>query len=262
MLFLRSAGGVYRQHPTLDQSGGTFGRADVHAETARHLEVALERRWRTDRVQVTVYRRRERDMLRLIDNEYRLDGGVLIEPSPAPSWSNTLDGQSVGVELLAQRHASTGLSGWIAYGYSRTRYTDQRTSEQFFGDFDQRHTFSAYGHYRFSPATSMSTKLRLGSGVPIPGYLDGSRGDEATFVGELRNTARLPAYARLDVRVNHAFNFDTRRLTLFVEIVNVLGRRNLAPGYDSMRVLGNGRVISTQQRLFPFLPTAGILVEF
>lgn len=263
--FLRSAGGVYRQHPDLDQTASTFAGAQVGAERAQHVEVAVEYRRRSEsRVQITGFGRRERDRLRLTDNEYRLVNEVLVEPSMTPTWANVLDGTTVGVEVLAQRRVSNGLSGWIAYTYSRTRYTDRGTGETFAGDFDQRHTFSAYGQYRFSPVTSTSVKLRLGSNVPIPAYLDArnSPAGEPLFVGEQRNTIRLPAYARLDWRANRAFNFDTRRLTLFVELVNVTARTNYAPAYNAMRVLSDGRAISTQQRLFPFLPTAGILVEF
>jgi hypothetical protein len=203
-------------------------------------------------------------MLRLTDNEYRLVNGDLVAPSLTPAWMNVLDATAYGVEVLAQRQASNGLSGWIAYAYSHTRYEDRRTAEIFAGDFDQRHTFSLYGQYRFSPVTSTSVKLRLGSNVPVPGYLDARTrpAGEVLFVGDQRNTVRLPAYARLDLRANRAFNFDTRRLTLFFELVNVTAHDNYAPAYDAMRVLSTGRVVSTQQRLFPFLPTAGILVEF
>jgi hypothetical protein len=263
--FVRSAAGLYRQHPGLDQTSGTFAGRDVRAERAQHLELALEHRWRADvRTQITGFARRERDILRLTDNEYRLVNDEVEEPSMTPTWANTLDGAADGVEALVERRASKGLSGWIAYTYSHTRYEDHRTGEAFAGDFDQRHTLTAYGQYRLSPATSTSAKLRLGSNTPIPGYLDArpTPAGEALFVGEHRNTVRLPAYARLDVRANHVFNFDTRRLTLFVEVVNVTGHTNYAPGYDAMRVLPNGRVIATGQQLFPFLPTAGIVVEF
>ena len=100
--------------------------------------------------------------------------------------------------------------------------------------------------------------FRLQDGQAIETALIGREGD----VGGIVSQGRLPAYARLDLRANHAFNFDTRRLTLFLEVVNVTARTNYAPTYDAMRVLSNGRAVSTRQRLFPFLPTAGVLVEF
>ena len=258
---LRTASGIYRQHPALDQTAGTFGADDVGTERARQFEVALEHRWRPSvRVQISAYQRRERDMLRLTDDDYRLVAGIVIPPSLTPQWASVLDGLSSGFEVLAQRRAATGLTGWISYGYSRTIYDDRQTGERFYGDFDQRHTFNAFGQYRISPVTSTSAKLRVGSNYPIPAYLDAR--DDGVYVGEERNTVRLPTYARLDLRANRAFNFETRRLTLFVEVVNILGRTNYAPGYEAMRVLGNGRAVATTQRLFPFLPTAGILVEF
>jgi hypothetical protein len=256
---VRAGGGVYRQLPTLDQTAGTFGRPHVRAERAGHFDVALERAVRPDtRVQVAFYDRQERDVIRLESNEYRLVDGTIVPPSLDPVWTNALRGSSRGVEVLAQRRSATGLSGWVSYAYSRTRYDDIATVETFAGDFDQRHTFNAYAQYRVSPVTSLSAKLRVGSNFPVPGYLERRNGD--LFVGAARNLVRLPRYARLDLRANRAFNFDTRRLTLFVEIVNVLGRANSAS--DTQHVLPDGRVGGATQSLFPFLPTAGILVDF
>ena len=63
-----------------------------------------------------------------------------------------------------------------------------------------------------------------------------------------------------DARANRAFNFDTRRLTLFVELVNLFGRTNHAP--DAPRIARSGQVTGATQRLFPFLPTAGVQIDF
>ena len=117
---------------------------------------------------------------------------------------------------------------------------------------------SAYGLYRLSPVTSLSARFRYGSNFPIPGYVQ-SR-DGSLFLGDRRHTVRLPSYARLDLRANRAFNFDNRRLTLFAEIVNLLGRSNVAA--DAPLVLRSGRVEGATQELFPFLPTAGVQIDF
>jgi hypothetical protein len=258
-LALRAGAGIYRQYPDLAQRVGSFGTADVRPERSQLVDVAAEYAWGPEtRAQVTLYDRRERDTLRLEGDEYKLVEGMIVLPSMAPLWVNALDGGSRGVELLLQRRAVTGVSGWIAYSFSRTRYTDQYTAERFHADYDQRHTFSAYAQYRVSPVTSLSAKLRIGSNFPIPGYLE--RRAEAIFVSSERNQVRLPVYARLDLRANRAFNFDRRRLTLFVEAINVVGRTNYTT--DAFRVLPSGQVIGATQRLFPFLPTAGISFDF
>jgi hypothetical protein len=232
----------------------------VRPERSRQVDVAVEYAWRPEtRAQVTLYDRREWDTLRLEGDDYTLVGGNVAPPSLAPVWANALDGRSRGVEVLLQRRAVAGVSGWISYSFSRTSYNDKYTGEQFCGDYDQRHTFSAYAQHRLSPVTSLSAKLRIGSNFPIPGYLE-RREEEAIFLSSERNGVRLPAYARLDLRANRAFNFDSRRLTLFVEVINVIGRANYTT--DTFRVLSSGRVLSATQRLFPFLPTAGISFDF
>lgn len=57
--------------------------------------------------------------------------------------------------------------------------------------------------------------------MPVPGYFAGEA--DALVLAERRNQARLPAYARLDQRLNRTFNFTRRRLTLFAEVRHVLG---------------------------------------
>jgi hypothetical protein len=258
-LTFRAGGGVYRQTPELEQTIGSFGDPDLRPERSRQLEAAVEHAWRPGvRWQATVYQREERDVLRLEDNEFLRRGGELVTPSFTPRWRNSLRGSARGVELLVQRRSVSGLSGWLSYAWSRTEYEDPARGERFFADADQRHTIAAYGLYRLSPVTSVNARFRYGSNVPLPGYFTRLNGD--LHVGGARGTERLPAYARLDVRANRAFNFDTRRLTLFVEIVNLFGRTNHAP--DAPRIARTGQVRGATQRLFPFLPTAGVQIDF
>jgi hypothetical protein len=58
------------------------------------------------------------------------------------------------------------LSGWVAYSFGRTRYTDRVTGETFDGDFDQRHTASVFAHCRLSSRMSISSRWRYGSNRP------------------------------------------------------------------------------------------------
>jgi hypothetical protein len=77
---------------------------------------------------------------------------------------------------------------------------------------------------------------------------------------ESRNTLRLPAYARLDVRADRTFTWSRRRVTLFAEVANALNRRNLRNvPYDVDR---SGRVFEPTDSLLPILPSAGFVIEF
>src|SRR6185295_2481419 len=170
-----------------------------------------------------------------------------------------LDGYARGVEVMAQRRSTRGISGWISYSYGVNRYTDRLTGETFDGDFDQRHTFNAYGLYRVTSRFSVAAKLRAGSNTPAVGYWE-QRGD-AYFIAASRNRVRVPVYSRLDLRANRTFNWERKRLTLFVELLNALGHDNVRfeqPGVN-LRTLQAFGLFSS---MIPFVPSAGVLIEF
>jgi hypothetical protein len=173
---------------------------------------------------------------------------------------------------VVRRDAADGFSGWAGYGYGRLRYTDDQTGEQFWADADQRHTVSLYGNYRLSSRSSVSARFRYGSNYPIAGYIgtapsslgnnpsiEGGRPLFSSLVSE-RNTLRLPAYSRLDVRADRAFNWSGRRLVLFVDVANVLNRTNLRN--SSYSVDRAGRVFDTTESLMPIVPSGGLVFEF
>jgi len=71
---------------------------------------------------------------------------------------------------------------------------------------------------------------------------------------------RLPVYARLDVRANRTFTFKRSRMTLFVEVMNLIGRDNLRQTDGSIRL--NLDAVGFVDRLLPRVPSAGLLFEF
>ena len=257
---LRAAGGVHRQFPRIDQSTGLRGTSGLDPEVAYHADFGIEQVFGEDtRWQVTFYNREERDVARLPGSELHVEGDRLVPESRTSRWLNALDGYSRGVELMLQRRSSNGLSGWFSYSYGVNRYHDYTTGESFDGDFDQRHTVNAYALYRVTNRFSLGTKLRTGSNFPAVGYWE-QRG-ENIFVSSTRNEVRVPLYARLDVRANRTFNYRSRRLTLFVEVLNVLARDNVRMGSPSI----NGRtrqVFGLYDSMLPLMPSAGILLEF
>jgi hypothetical protein len=260
-LKLRAGTGIYRQFASIADASYTFEPDNLRAERAYHADVGLEQalgasaRW-----QVTFYNREERDALRLPNNnEPRVDErGFLVLGFPHEA-ANSLDGFARGVELLVQRRSNSGLSGWMSYSYGVNRYRDRLTGERFDGDYDQRHTFNGYSLYRLTDRISLAGKLRIGSNTPAIGYWTEKNG--AFFVASERNTLRVPLYARLDVRANRTFNWEEKRLTLFIEVLNALGRDNVryeTPGVNPRTHQAFGIFSS----MIPRVPSAGILIEF
>ena len=76
-----------------------------------------------------------------------------------------------------------------------------------------------------------------------------------------RNELRFPPYVRLDLRANRTFNRPSSRITLFVEVMNVFDRENVRftpPGVNAR----TGQAFGLFETMIPFVPSAGVLVEF
>jgi hypothetical protein len=272
---LRGGSGIYRQFADVDTVLGLHaGGRDLEPERAVHVDLGVEHTLvRQTRLLFNVFTRHERDVLRTPGVEpQRTPAGTISQGSFTTPWVNALSGDARGAEIVLRRDASDGLSGWIGYAYGRLRYTDSVTGESFWADADQRHTLSMYANYRLSSRSSVSSRYRYGSNYPMLGYIgepspslgpppiiDGRPG----FFGitNERNTLRLPAYSRLDVRADRAFNWSGRRLVLFVDVANVLNHTNLRNN-ASYFIDRGGRVFGTTESLMPIVPSGGFVIEF
>src|SRR5207244_7464571 len=118
---------------------------------------------------------------------------------------------------------------------------------------------NAYASYRFSSKFSASTRFRYGSNFPATGYWETRNGQN--FVSSVRNALRVAPYSRLDMRVNRAFAWEQKRLTLYVEVINVYDRNNVR--YASAGI--NGRTFEAFglfDNTFPRIPSVRFLLEF
>jgi hypothetical protein len=142
------------------------------------------------------------------------------------------------------------------------------------GDFDQRHTVSAYATYRLTHTLDVGASTRYGSGLPVPGYFASSTlkvpGNPNSTTGviylltQTRNTLREDDYQRTDIRVNKAFTLKRFNLTIHGEIENLTAHRNLSY-YQFVyfgNIAGTHSLQATREATLPFLPAAGFTFEF
>ncbi len=143
--------------------------------------------------------------------------------------------------------------------YAATRYLDTIRDEEFTADVDQPHTFNVYGSYRISDRTNVSGRFRVGSNVPLVGYL--RQTNDRFLLTSTRNELRLPSYSRLDLRATRTYEVAEGRLSLFVEVINLYNRRNVRA--RSIR-LNQRRMeaFNVTEEMFPILPSIGFMVEF
>jgi hypothetical protein len=254
---LRAGAGTAAQIPELELRRAIPG-FSLRPECASFADAGLEYQiTKTIRAQVTGFFRDEWHVLRRV-GEDRLVDGERVPEQPFLQLAADLHGHATGGDVVLERRAPSGLTGWIGYTYSRLRHQDTVTGETFDADFDQRHTLNVFVQQRLSYRTTLSAKLRVGSNVPIVGYFDGEVGGLA--LGATRNAVRLPTYARLDLRANRTFTFNHGRVTLFVELMNALNRDNVSQSNGSIR--SSFEAVGFLQRLIPRVPSAGLLIEF
>ena len=254
---VRAGAGYSSQIPDLNLRESTLG-PRLEPESAVSADLGLEHQLTsTIRWQLNGFYRDDRRVLRRV-GEHRLVGGDLQPETPFPQFASRLEGTARGVDVVLERRAASGLSGWLGYTFAHTRHRDVVTGELFDGDFDQRHTVNLFLQQRLSYRMAVSLKFRYGTNFPLIGYFSGSMDD--LQLGADRNRVRLPVYSRLDIRANRTFTFDQRRLTIFVELMNALGHDNVAQA--------DGRIQPTlaatgfSQRLIPRVPSMGMLIEF
>ena len=176
------------------------------------------------------------------------------------------------------------LTGWLSYAWGRANRESYARRYAF--EYDRRHAFNAVGRYRLTSRWDVAATIRVASGFPHTAPIglrvsavEDERGrlvPETDSLGNLvymvdygdvenLNRARLPRYARVDLRATYQRGGPTGRWSLYIEVINLLGRDNavtLEP-----RLAYNPR--STMPRLFeepgqgfPRIPTFGLRFRF
>jgi hypothetical protein len=174
-----------------------------------------------NRLTLDLFRREDRRQIFAFD-EPRLVNGRVVSSAGQPL--NAVNGRAEGLEVMLQRRSGNRFSGWLSYGWLRTRLQERTTGLRFASDFDQRHTATAFGLYRLSTSWSLSSLWRYGSGQPEAGFF--RRAEGTLFLGSQRNQLRLRPYSRVDLRLSKSIHLGPMRGTFVLEGINMLNRGN------------------------------------
>jgi outer membrane receptor protein involved in Fe transport len=168
------------------------------------------------------------------------------------------EGRVRGLEFFLKKRLAAGLYGQIAYSWSRT---EQAALDGIFrrGSFDTPHVMNVIAGYRLGERWEVSSRFTYASGRPytpplLPESVDQNRliYDVARF-----NTERLPAFHRLDVRIDRKFTLFGRNTSLFADMQNLYNRRAVIEYSWNQKA----RELYAEKQL-EFLPIVGINIEF
>lgn len=224
-----------------------------------------------------------------------LASNIPVEPIITSTPVNDGRGRAYGFDLFVTRTsapASARLRGWASYTWGRAERVSYERTYPF--EYDRRHAVSAVVSYRLTDRWELATTTRIASGFPRTpplGLRVAARSDDddrdgdgiveellpATDVGgrliyavsyggvENLNSGRLPTFARVDLRATWRPRGAQGRWELYVEIINLLNRRNagsLDPRLEYDPASDRPRLTEARDQSIPRLPTVGLRFRF
>lgn len=219
-LSLTAAGGMYHQPPEPDELSATFGTPALALSRGYHASLGADAGLTGAlSVSATGYFK-------------SLDRLVVRSRLPTPRLAQALvqdgEGRGFGVQLLVKQEPWHGFSGWISYSMSRSerRYRGDPGWRLF--DHDQPHVLAVVASQELWGFTA-SARVRVTTGAPRTPVVDSfydAQVDRYQPVFGRQNTARLPEFFQLDLRVERSFSLRPLTLTAFLDVLNVTYQRN------------------------------------
>jgi hypothetical protein len=255
--------GRYHQHPELVTVVAVPQNVNLAPIEADHLVTGIRFEPRADLLlSAEVYRKWYRSYPASLDypqltlanhgSEFNTSDLLLLPMASAG------EGRVRGLELFVKKRLASGLYGQIAYSLSRT---EQAALDRVFrrGSFDTPHVLTTVGGYRLGEQWELSGRFTFASGRPYTAPLLSESVEQNRLVYDVQrfNAERLPAFHRLDVRVDRKFRLFGRNTSLFAEMQNLYNHRSVIEYSWNQKT----RELYAEKQL-GLLPVLGINIEF
>ena len=157
----------------------------------------------------------------------------LVVNDPLLNYINAASGKAFGLELLIKKEPTNKLSGWFVINLAKSERRNDVTGETFRYAYDQPVNATLVGNYKITDVWSFGMKWAYHSGTPYTPIIgtNGTYADGSTIpVYAAVNSASLPVYHRLDLRLDRNYVFNKWKLNTYIELNNVYQRKNIV-GY-------------------------------
>lgn len=259
---------AYGEHHIMPQNFGLFvepfGNEELQQPEATHYELGIEHQvspdlfWKAEiyykDLNNIIVAREDKDPLysSLTDAEYEA----------LPRYTNDAEGRAWGAEFFINRNLSERWYGWMSVAYARTLRKNTLSGDSFSYNYDQPVIVNTVANYQLSEGLQLGFKWRYQSGqliTPLEGAVQDTD-DPALYnpVYGSVNSERLPAYHRLDVRLDREVpEIHGWKIDLYAEILNLYNRSNVT-GYQYENADYSGREEVTD---LPLIVSFGIKAQ-
>ena len=180
------------------------------------------------------------------------------------------DGRAVGLSIGTTATTGGGVRLQAQYTHARTQ---ERPADRWIpADWDAPHQLAALVSIPVPGRITLTTALQYRSGTPVtpvetavwvPSSTSPGRLDRRLVLGA-PNSARLPAYHRLDIALRRTWSPGRAQVTIALQAVNVLARENVL-AYDwnqYLRQLEFGGRPRASRSATPLIPSIGLEVHW
>lgn len=176
------------------------------------------------------------------------------------NFDNLSTGASYGLEVLLKHEVTDRFYGWISYTLSRSvvrRLPEDPLVPQ---PFDQTHNFIGVASYRLGKGWEAGARFRLTTGRPITPVVGATYDADTNRYVPLRaetRSGRRATFHELDLRVDKTWTFDTWKIGVYLDVINVYNAENAEATQYDYRFQKTAPV-----RGVPIVPTLGVKGEW
>jgi TonB family protein len=252
---LKAGAGIFYQPAQPQETDEVFGTPGLKSNRAIHYSIGIEREL-TDQIEIGLegfYK----DLDQLVSRSPGSDGSF--------AYGNQGSGSVIGAETLLKYKADDRFFGWLAYTLSRSVRRDSPGAEEYPFQYDQTHILTVLGNYQLGRGWNVGARFRLISGplqtpvLPSPSLPAVFAADAAAYTPLQAEpfSERLPLVHQLDLRVEKIWQYETFRLTFYVDLWNAYNnaaREDISYNFDYSR--------RSYQQGLPIIPSLGLKGEF
>ncbi len=244
--------GRYDQDPRLLEVAANPANISLKPETSWQTSLGLTHYFGDDyKVLVEGY---YQDLSNLILNEAGDRGTGFL--------TNDGDGWTAGFDTVLSKRFSDNWSATARYSYAKTKRRANQAAAYLPAEFSRPHWAGFTVNYELNDRWAFAAQYNIASGLPSDDYvLHQDVFNDPTFVRAskeitARKTGRSKSFQTLNVRVDYRRTFGGATLIAFVDVVNVLARKNVDGSDFSPRT---GELLEQGLTTFPQL---GLTIEF
>ena len=255
---LKGGVGLYSQGPGEFENDSVFGNSRIRLQRSLHTSFAIlqEIPWDVT-IELTAFYKHLWDLTS--PSTQIMHWPDEVDPRPE-NFASIGTGNVFGGEMLIKKALGDRFYGWLSYTLMRSVRTPAPGEPQQLFNYDQTHILTLIASYDFPLNWRIGARFRLISGNPYTPVVDGVFDSTSAMFIPLSgppNSARLPMFHQLDLRIDKTWVYRRVKVTSYLDILNVYNAENTEFRTYSYNFQTTRPVLS-----LPTAPSIGLKIEF